>query len=78
LSGECWGKLRWEGQELLESSPSYVTIKRLFECFVFSPPVEDGSSSLDLDSDSEGISDDLENPAKAQVIENMIDIVKDK
>ncbi len=58
-------------QELLASSPSYVTIKRLFECFAFCPPVEDSmvpmTSYLNLGSNLERLSDELENTANIQV-----------
>ncbi len=55
----------------MESTQSYVTIKRLFESLAFCPPVEDTLFS-DMDSDSEGIMDDLEANTKFQVIHRNI------
>jgi hypothetical protein len=54
------GTLFWEGlaQELLESSPSYAPIKRLFESFSFCPDVEDITLSMSSGSFLEDIEDE--------------------
>jgi hypothetical protein len=58
------------GQELLESSPSYAPIKRLFESYYFCPPEEDILSGFSSDSFFEEIEDEstLKKLAKQKLV----------